>query len=150
LGSTKKNDWSIPRTVSCLSNINDIKHIDTATDLITHHKKTGNVFINLTGNTGLTLFASIPQRLKHRFIDAFKRKPKTIIGITKTHHIIHVIKILDKYKLVAIIMPFIALALILSFLPNYLVVSIFIGSAGYLVFSVVRKFKHKPKPKKGD
>jgi hypothetical protein len=88
--------------------------------------------------------------LKHRFIDAFKHKPKAVIGITKSHHIIHAIKIIDKYRLVSVLMPFIALALILSFLPNYLVWSIFIGSAGYLVFSVIRKFKHKPKAKKGD
>jgi len=92
----------------------------------------------------------MPKRLRHRFIDAFKRNPKAVIGITKTHHIIHVIKILDKYRLAALLMPFIALVLILSFMPNYLVWSIFIGSAGYLVFSVVRKFKHKPIPKKGD
>jgi len=88
--------------------------------------------------------------LRHRFIDAFKSKPAAIIGITKTHHIIHAIKILDKYGLVAVFMPFIALALILLFLPDYLVWTIFISSVGYLVFSVVRKFKHKTKPKKGD
>ncbi|MCK5268144.1 MAG: hypothetical protein KAR07_08250, partial [Spirochaetes bacterium] len=138
----------IPRTVSCLSNINDIRHIDTAADLIAHHKRSGNVFINLTGNTGLTLFASIPQRFGHKFISAFKRNPKAFIGITKSHLIIHVIKILDKYRLVAVFMPFIALALILSILPDYLVWTIFIGSAGYLVFIVVRKFKHKSEPKK--
>ena len=108
----------------------------------------GNVFINLTGNTGLTLYASMSKRLRHRFIDAFKRKPAAIIGNTKTHHIIHAIKILDKYGLVAVLTPFITLALILSFLPNSIVWILFVSFTGYLVFSVVRKFKHKPEPKK--
>ena len=39
------------------------------------------------------------------------------------------------------LIPFIALAMLLSMLPIYLVWSIFIGSTGYLVFLVVRKFK---------
>jgi hypothetical protein len=28
LGAVKKNHWSIPRTVSCLSNIQKVKHLD--------------------------------------------------------------------------------------------------------------------------
>jgi uncharacterized membrane protein len=81
--------------------------------------------------------------MRHRFIDAFKRKPKAVIGITKTHHIIHAIKILDKYGLVAVLMPFIALALILSFLPNYLTWILFVSSAGYLLFKIMRLFKNQ-------
>jgi hypothetical protein len=67
----------------------------------------------------------------------------TIIGITKTHHIIHAIKILDKYGLVAVLMPFIAIALILSFLPDYLVWTIFISSVGCLLFKIMRLFKNQ-------
>ena len=87
----------------------------------------------------------MPKKLKHRFIGAFKRNPKAFIGITKSQLIIHTIKILDKYRLVAVVMPFVVLAVILSFLPNYLVWSIFIGSTGYVVFSVCRKIKPKKK-----
>jgi len=44
-------------------------------------------------------------------------------------------------------MPFVAFALILSFLPNKVVWAVFIGSAGIVVFSIFRKFKPK---RKGD
>ena len=143
LASVKKNEWSIPRTVSCLSNINDIKHLDTAADLITNYKRTGYIFINLTGNNGLNLFKSLPNRLKHRLIFAFKRSPKTIIGVTKTHLIIHSIKVLEKYELVAFAVPFIAIALILSCLPVWLPWMLLIGSSGYLILALTHKFKYK-------
>jgi len=67
------------QTVSCLSNIQSVKHLDTSTDLIAHHKRTGNVFINLTGETGLTLYSSIPKKLRNRLIGAFKHNPKALI-----------------------------------------------------------------------
>jgi hypothetical protein len=141
VGAVKKNGWSVPRTVSCLSNIHDIKHLNTAADLITHHRRHGNVFINLTGGTGLSLYSSMPKKFRQRFFDAFKRNPRAILGLAKSHLIIHVIKILEKYRLLSVIMPFIALALILSFLPNKVAWAVFIGSAGVLVFSIFRKFK---------
>ena len=144
----KKNQWSIPRTVSCLSNIRSLKNLNIASDLITHHKRFGNVFINLTGNTGLTLYASTSKRLRHRFIDAFKRKPKAVIGITKSHLMVHVIKILYKYRLVAVLIPFITLAIILSCLPNYMTWILFVSSAAYLLFKIMRLFKNKNQLKK--
>jgi hypothetical protein len=137
LGAVKKNRWSLPRTVSCLSNINSPKHIATATDLIKHHKRTGNVFINLTSNNGLLLYASIPKRLKHKFIGAFKQKPKVVIGLTKTHLIIHTIKVFHKYGMIALLLPIIGISLILSMIPNWLLWTIFISSTGYLILSVI-------------
>ena len=83
------------------------------------------------------------KKFGQKFVAAFRRNPRAFIGITKTHLIIHTIKILEKYGLAAIIIPFIAVALVLLSLPNYLVWTIFIGSTGYLVFSVARKFKSK-------
>ena len=148
LGAAKKNQWSIPRTVSCLSNIQSVKHLDTATDLITHHKRTGNVFINLTGDGGLSLYSSIPKRLRNKFIGAFKRNPKALIGITKSHLIIHTIKVLDKYKLVAIVMPFVALALLLSMLPNNIVWCLLIGLFWYLAFQIIGVFENRSRSKK--
>ena len=85
----------------------------------------------------------MPKKFGQKFIAAFKRNPRAFIGITKTHLIIHTIKILEKYGLAAIIIPFIAVALVLLSLPNYLVWIIFIGSTGYFVFSVFCKFKSK-------
>jgi hypothetical protein len=87
----------------------------------------------------------VPKKLRHRFIAAFKKNPRAFIGITRTHLILHTIKIFDKYRLVAVALPFVVLALILSYLPNYLVWTVFVGSAGYLVFSVVRTSKPKKK-----
>lgn len=141
LGSVKKNQWSIPRTASNLSNIRSLKHLDTASDLIARHRRTGNVFINLTGASGLSLYASIPKRLKHKFIGAFKRKPKAVIGLTKTHLIVHTIKVFHKYGLIALLLPIIGISLILSLIPNWLLWTIFISSTGYLIISVIRKFK---------
>ncbi len=68
-----------------------------------------------------------------------------MIGITKVQVLVHTIKILEKYGTVAVVIPFITLAMLLSMLPNYLVWTILIGSAGYLVFSLVHKFKPKRK-----
>jgi hypothetical protein len=89
----------------------------------------------------------MPKKFRHKFVNAFKRNPKAFIGFTKSHQIIHVIKILDKYKLVAIVMPFLVLALILSFLPNNIVWTIFIGSLAYLLFRIMRLFKTKTNKK---
>jgi len=105
------------------------------------------VFINLTKDKGLSLYSSIPRKLKQRFIGTFKRYPKAIIGITKTHLIIHTVKVLDKYGLAALIMPFIGISLILSLIPVWALWVILMGSSGYLVFSTV----HKPnQQQKGD
>jgi hypothetical protein len=101
------------------------------------------VFINLTGGTGLSLYSSMPKKFRQRFFEAFKRNPRAVLGITRSHHIIHAIKILEKYGLLGVLMPFVALALILSFLPNKVVWAVFIGSIGILVFSIFRKFNPK-------
>ena len=132
--SFKKNQWSIPRTVSILSNIRSIKHIDVASNLINRFKRTGNVFINLTGDTGLSLYSSIPKRFKGKFIDVFKRNPRAVLGLTKTHAVIHSVKILNKYRLSSLLIPVSALSLILSQIPQYIIWVIFIVSLGYLVF----------------
>jgi len=92
------------------------------------------------------LYSSIPRKLKHKFIGIFKKHPKAIIGITKTHLIIHTIKVFDKYGFAALIMPFIGISLILSLIPVWALWVIFIGSSGYLVFSTV----YKSNQKKGD
>jgi hypothetical protein len=87
-------------------------------------------------------------KVRQRFFDVFKRNPRAVIGFTKSHLIIHAIKILEKYRLVGVLMPFVTLALILSFLPDYLVWAVFIGSAGYLLFKIIRLFKNKNQSKK--
>ena len=143
LEHSKKNEFSIPRTTSCLSNIRNIKHLDTAFELISRYKRTGNTFINLTGDAGLTLYSSLPTHIKNIFIKGFKKNPIAVLGLTKTHLIIHTVKIFKKYDLVSLIIPVTTLSIILSLLPQYLVWIIFIGSTGYLAFVIFRKLKHK-------
>ena len=141
----KKNEFSIPRTASCLSNIHSLKQIDVASDLIKNHKRVGNAFINLTGDKGLSLYSSAPGKFKDWLIDGFKRNPRAVLGITKSHLFIHSIKIFDKYGLTALFLPVTTLSLLLSFLPLYLVWILFIGSTGYLAFLIHRKFTKQTK-----
>jgi hypothetical protein len=123
--------------------IRSLKKLDIAADPITHHRRHGNLFINLTDGTGLSLYSSIPIKFRQRFFDVFRWNPRAVIGLTNSHLVIHAIKILDKYRLVAVLMPFVALALILSILPINLVWAVFIGSAGYLLFKIMRLFKNR-------
>jgi len=108
-----------------------------------HHKLHGNVYINLTGKTGLSLYSSVPKKIRQRFFDSFRRNPRAFIGLTRFHLVLHAIKILEKYRLLGVLIPFVALALILSFLPIKLIWVVFIGSVGLIVFSIFRKFKPK-------
>ncbi|MFC1826284.1 hypothetical protein ACFLYZ_02695, partial [Thermodesulfobacteriota bacterium] len=132
---------------SCLSHIRSIKQIDVASDLIKNHKRAGNVFISLAGDKGLSLYSSAPWKFKNWLIDGFKRNPTAVLGITKSHLVIHSIKIFDKYGLISLIIPVTSLSLLLSFIPPYLVWIIFIGSTGYLAFLIHRKFKKQSKKK---
>jgi len=65
------------------------------------------------------------------------------MGITKSHFIIHTLKILKKYNVVGIAVPIFGLSLLLSLLPPYVIAVIFILSAGYMVFIITRKIKTK-------
>jgi hypothetical protein len=139
----KKNKWSIPRTTAILSNIRNIKYLESATKLITKFGNTGRVFINLTGDAGLFLYSTIPKSLRTIYLKGFKINPIVFVGITKSHLIIHTLKVLKKYHLAALMVPFMGLSLILSLAPPYVVAAIFILSAGYLAFTTSMKFKPK-------
>ena len=120
-----------------------MSHLDTASHLIKQHKRTGNVFINLTGDRGLSVYSATPNRLKGPFIAVFKRKPKTILGLTKVHFIIHGTKILKKYHLIALVIPFMAAVLGLNLLPVCVEWGVFTVSSGYALFLVLRRFKRR-------
>jgi len=85
---------------------------------------------------------------KNRFIDAFKRNPKAIIGVTRTHLIVHGVKTLHKHGIVSIILPFTTLAIAMSALPQSIVWAIFIVSTGYLFMTITRKSNKRIKPRK--
>jgi hypothetical protein len=91
--------------------------------------------------------AATPKRWRHRFIEIFKKHPKTVIGVTKSHLVIHTLKILDKYGVTAIALPFVVLAMVLSFLPTYLVWAILIGSLGYISGLIILKMKNRTNKK---
>jgi len=132
---------SIPRTTSCLASFNNINHLDTASDLIKHHKRTGNAYIYLLGDSGLTLYKSTSHKFRSSLVNAFKRNPKALLGITKSHFIIHTIKILDKHGLVSLLIPLTWFSLIVSYLPQWLIWGIFLGSSVYLSCLIHQKFK---------
>jgi hypothetical protein len=95
------------------------------------------------GDDGLFLYSHTPESLKSKFIGVFRRNPKAVLGLTKAHFIIHSVKGLDKYNLTALIALFAGVALGLNLLPEYLLWAIFIGSSGYVCFSVFSKSKRK-------
>jgi len=134
LGFAKKNEWSIPRTVSHLSNISHPRYLDTAAGLIQQHKTTGNAFIHLAGEQGLILYQSTPLRVRDYFIRAFQHNPGAFIGITNSHLIVHSIKIFEKYGVTAAAVPFVTLATILSGVPASILWLMLIGVAWYLFF----------------
>ena len=145
----KKNNWSVPRTVTTLANVNNIKELDIAADIISSHKITGNAFIYLNGSKCLNLYASLPNRLKHTLIKGFNKNPRAIIGLTKSHMLIHSIKILKKYGLNALVIPVSMFALFLAMLPEPLIWFIFIASSLYLLITpariIINKLRKKEK-----
>jgi len=144
----KKNSWSIPRTTAILSNIRNIKYLESATKIISKFGNTGRVFINLTGDAGLFLYSTIPKRFRALYLKGFKINPIAFVGLTKSHLIIHTLKVLKKYSLSGLMIPFLGLSLILSLLPLWLLWIIFISSSSYIAFVISIKFK--PKFKKGE
>ena len=139
MGLAKKNEWSIPRTVSLLSNISHPKYLDTAAGLIQHHKTTGNAFIHLAGEPGLILYQSTPLRVREHFINAFRHNPRAFIGITNSHLIAHSIKILEKYGVAAAAVPFVILATILSGIPAFILWLMLIAVSWYLLFRITNE-----------
>jgi hypothetical protein len=120
-----------------------VKYIEVATQLITKFKNTGRVFINLTGEAGLFLYSTIPKRLRTIYLKGFKLNPTAFMGLTKSHFVIHTLKILKKYNVVGIVVPIFGLSLLLSLLPLWLIWIIFIGSISYMTFIISRKIKSK-------
>ena len=74
------------------------------------------------------MYALTPVSFKRALIDTFKHNPRAVVGITRSHLIIHSVKVLHKYDLAALLIPLTGLALLLSFLPAYLIWSVCVGS----------------------
>ena len=134
-------EGSIPRTASALSRITKAEDLETVMGLIKVHKKTGSAFILLAGEKGIDLYRATPKKLKSGFIEIFRKNPRAIVGLTKAHLIIHSIKVLHKYHLIAVIIPILVASLILNLFPWYVVWACFIGSMGYLFYLATKRPK---------
>jgi hypothetical protein len=119
-----------------LSYISHPRYLDTAAELIQKHKISGNAFIHLAGEPGLILYESTPVRVRDYFFRAFHLNPKAFIGVTRSHLIVHSIKVLEKYGVAAAAVPFITLASILSSVPESMLWLMLIAVAWYLLFRI--------------
>ena len=137
----RKNNWSIPRTAGLLSNIHSIKHLELATELVAKFGNTGRVLINLTGNAGLVVYSIVPKSLRAIYLKGFKINPIVLLGLTRTHFIIHSLKVLKKYKLAGIVAPLLGLSLAISMLPSYLISLILVLSIAYLTVIIWNKYQ---------
>lgn len=103
--------------------------------------------IVLTLSASGIILSVVPNPLKAIYL-RIQMNPIVILGFSKSHFVIHTLKILMKYKLVGIAVPILALYLVLSLLPSYLTAVVFIASVVYLVLLIYRKFKLKGEPTK--
>jgi hypothetical protein len=90
---------------------------------------------------GLSLYAAIPEVIEAPFINAFKRNPKAVVGITRSHLIVHSIKALNKYGLVSLMIPVAGLSLLLSMLHPYLLWAVFFGSIVWMASIISKSLK---------
>ena len=120
-----------------------MQYIDTASDLIGRFGQTGNAYIILTQETGLSVYESVPHRLRDRFIDTFRKHPKSFVGIASSPLISRIIKILDRYGLVSIFLPIIFLAIVMTMLTDYLFWILVIWVSAYIAINIIRLFKKK-------
>jgi hypothetical protein len=103
----------------------------------------------LTGDAGLFLYSTIPKSLRAIYLKGlFKNNPIAFVGLTRSHFIIHTLKVLKKYHVMGAVIPIMGSSLILSLFPPYVLAVIFILSAGYMAFIISRKFKSKSKKEK--
>jgi hypothetical protein len=111
------------------------------------------MLINLAGDKGLLLYDLAPRSQKSSLIKIFKLNPKAVLGLTKAHFVIHSIKVLEKYDLAGLIVPFVGLSMAMNLLPEYLIWAVFIGSLAYLVSLLLRRLRAAnpiPKEKGGE
>jgi len=85
----------------------------------------------------------VPIKFRYRFIDLFKKTPRTFAGIAGSSALKRIIKTLDRFGIVTIFLPFVLLAICLAMLPDYLLWIILIAIFAHLAISVIKIFKKK-------
>ena len=93
--------------------------------------------IVITLSTSGIILSVVPSLYNAIYLKGFKMNPIVILGLTKSHTVIHTLKILKKYKLVGVMVPLLGLFLILSIFPPYLTAIVFVVSVVYLVISTI-------------
>ena len=131
-----------------MSQLDDVRHLDTASSLINRYSRTGNAFINLNGAKGIDLYSRLPSdRIKRWLISSFQKNPRAILGLTRSHLLIHTIKIFKKYGLTTLIVPASMFALFLATLPGVVLWGTLISLLVYLFITTVwipiKKLKHR-------
>ena len=92
---------------------------------------------------GITLYESVPVKFRYKFIDLFKKTPRTFAGIAGSGVLKRIIKFFDRFGIVTIFLPFVLLAICLATLPNYLLWLLLIAIFAHLAISVIKLFKKK-------
>ena len=131
-----------------MSQLEDVRHLDTASSLIKRYSRTGNAFISLNGARGIDLYSRLPNdRLKRWLIKAFQKNPRAILGLTRSHLLIHTIKIFKKNGLTALVVPASVFAMFLATLPGVVLWGTLISLLAYLfitsVWISIKKLKHR-------
>jgi len=85
----------------------------------------------------------VPVKFRYNFIDLFKKTPRPFVGIAGSSAIKRIIKILDRFGIVTVFLPFVLLAICLAMLPDYLLWLLLIAIFAHLAISVIRLFKKK-------
>lgn len=73
----------------------------------------------------------------------FLKNPIVTLGLSKSHFVIHTLKILKKHHLLGLMIPVMGLFLILSALPPYVTAAVFVVSVMYLSIKLFQIFKLK-------
>lgn len=90
------------------------------------------------------VLSAVPNSLKAtNYIKGFYKNPIVVLGLSKSHLVIHTLKILKKYHLVGLMIPVMGLFFFLSLLPPYVTVVVFVSSAVYQMVILFQVFKHK-------
>lgn len=92
---------------------------------------------------GLVL-STVPNPLKTIYITkGFLQNPIVVLGLSRSHLVIHTLKILKKCGLAGLAIPLFSLFLVLSLLPPYLNAAVLAVSVAYLVIILFQIFKIK-------
>ena len=90
-------------------------------------------FIITLSAYGLVL-STVPNPLKTIYLKGFFNKnPIVVFGLSKSHLVIHTLKILKKYHMVGLMVPLFSLFLVLSLFPPYLNAAVLASSVVYLL-----------------